>query len=332
MVHLRVDVGIEPVLAGGGLVPCGGWLLLGETNLDDALATLESVLPGDNQTQWRTTLVWHHLTIHAKRQQGQRMHGFVHPQTFHIGPFQHAGADKWHGFGVGQRHEFDEFRVAQGFDLLDQLRHRVSNPRDHHGPTLDAAQAINPLFLCAELLQVLDGEFPWLLDQALDIHCPRRGLQRMGIFRRVAFVGAELVKVVVGGGVLVVSELLHGCRPGHHRARTRQSDQFPGARGLGHGLTPGPGGKCCASDTAGQMPQHVAPLQIGLQRGDGAGRRMDEATVRSFDEHAVVLGKPKVGPDCQFLPTLRRSPGAHNNNHACWRDSRPRQAPRLHRQ
>jgi hypothetical protein len=63
----------------------------------------------------------------------ERVHGLVHAQALDIRPVQHARADERHVFGIGQRHELDELRVAQRLDLLDQLGQRVADP----GITID---------------------------------------------------------------------------------------------------------------------------------------------------------------------------------------------------
>ena len=41
-------------------------------------------------TQSPDAKIGKHLAVHAKREQGQRVHGLVHAQAFHIGPVQHS--------------------------------------------------------------------------------------------------------------------------------------------------------------------------------------------------------------------------------------------------
>src|SRR3990167_7629800 len=72
VVHIGVHIGIEAILVGSRFVPGGTRLLLGEADLDDALAALETVLPRHHQTHGRTVLLGQHFAIHAKTQQRQR--------------------------------------------------------------------------------------------------------------------------------------------------------------------------------------------------------------------------------------------------------------------
>jgi hypothetical protein len=53
-------------------------LFVGKADFDQALAALEAVFPRHHQTQGRAVLLGQGFAIHAKRQQGQWVHGFIH--------------------------------------------------------------------------------------------------------------------------------------------------------------------------------------------------------------------------------------------------------------
>ena len=204
------------------------------------------------------------------------MHGFVHAQTLGIGPVEHARTHKRHGRFVSQRHKLDVFRAAQRLDALDQLGQRIAHPWNHHGPALDTAQAVDALFLGAELEQILNAVLSGFFDQTFDLHRPGRGLERVGVAYRVGFIGAELVEIVVAAGVLVAGQLFHGDRSGHRRLATRKRRQLAGARIDGQGFAPGPCRQRCTGSTAGQKSQHVAPVFIDRTRRDLGRQRVCE--------------------------------------------------------
>src|SRR5689334_13504339 len=63
MVHLWIDVGIEPVLTRVGDLPGISRLLGGEVDLDDGLHAFEAVLPWHDQAQWCAILVRQHPAV-----------------------------------------------------------------------------------------------------------------------------------------------------------------------------------------------------------------------------------------------------------------------------
>src|ERR1039458_7476214 len=56
MVHLRIDVGVEPVLGRIGHIPRGGRLAAHQADLDNRFDALEAVLPGQDHAHWRAIL------------------------------------------------------------------------------------------------------------------------------------------------------------------------------------------------------------------------------------------------------------------------------------
>src|SRR5207249_6402729 len=66
MIHLGIDVGVEPVLAGRRLVPGGLRLLAHEPDAHDRLRALEAVLPRNDDADRRPILVRQDAPVHAE--------------------------------------------------------------------------------------------------------------------------------------------------------------------------------------------------------------------------------------------------------------------------
>jgi len=273
VIHLGVHVGVKTVFLGSRLVPSCRRLLVGKANLDEALGALEPIFPRYDDAHRRAVLLRQHFAVHAKSEQRQRVHGFVQPQAFDVRPLQHARIHARHGDLVGQRHKFHVFRATERFHTLDQLDQRVTHPGNHHGPALDTAQAVNAVFLSGELEQFVQAELARLLDQALDAHAPRVRLERVGIARRVGFVGAKLIEVVVAGGIFIRSRLFHGDRTQHLGGHARQRRQFAWMLCRRQCAPPGPGGQGGAGSACRQAAQQHAPFFVhALRRNLGRNR------------------------------------------------------------
>ncbi len=205
------------------------------------------------------------------------MVGLVDAQALHIRPVQHAAADARHLLLVGQRDELDILGVAGRLDLLDDLGEGVADPRDHHRPALDAAQAVDPLLQRRQLEQRVQVQGHRLFHLALDAHRPRPWLERAGVLRRVALVGAELVEVVVAGGVLVGGLLVHGRVGGIELGRQL------GIEPLGEGLAAGHLDQAGAGGAAhGELLDETAARLEHRARGD-VGRQYQ--SIGTFDQH-----------------------------------------------
>ena len=277
MIDVGVHVRVKTIFLRGRFDPGGDGHFFDKANLHQTLAALETVLPWHDQAHGRTVLLGQNFAVHAKGQQGQWVHGLVQAQAFDIGPVQTAGAHTGHGFGIGLGHEFDEFGVAGGLDFADQFHQRIAHPRDHHGPAFHAAHAVNPLFHGTEFEQVFQGVFARPLDQTLDLDRPGAGLQGVRMPRRIGFVVAKFVKVVVAAGVFVGRDFVDRHRARHRRRRRSQSRQHPRLGGLGQGLPIGPTCSGQAGRSQGQAPDDVAALQVHALRRDLMAQRMDKA-------------------------------------------------------
>src|SRR5208337_3155963 len=84
MVDVRIHVRIKAVFAGGGLLPGVQRLAAGEADADDRLGALESVLPWNHDAERSAVLIRQYLAVHAKTEQGERMHGLVHAETLDV--------------------------------------------------------------------------------------------------------------------------------------------------------------------------------------------------------------------------------------------------------
>eukprot|EP01136_Pigoraptor_vietnamica_P026025 Opistho-1_new@80611 len=234
MRDLRVDVGIEAVFLRRGHVPGGARLLVGEADLHQRLAALEAVLPGHHQAQRRAILVGQHLAVHAEGQQGQRVHGLVHAQAFHVRPVEHIGVQAGHLLVVGQGHELHVPGTTLRLHLLDQLGQRIAHPGNHHRPAFDTAKTVDALLHRTELEQRIQVEVARLVHQAFDCDGPGPRLERLGCGDRVGLVGAELVVVVVAAGIAVRRGLFHRGGARHAGRAARQGCELarPGRAGL----------------------------------------------------------------------------------------------------
>ena len=196
-----------------------------------------------------------HRPVQADGEDRQRVHGFVQPQPLDVRPVEHGLPLAGHLPGVEQRGELDEPGPGVRLGPVDQRPKREPDPRNHHRPAFDAAQAVDALLEGLRLHQVIEREVP--LPAALAVHPngPRTRPKRPGIPRGRRLVGSELVEVVVGRDVFVgrprlaraegtrhdVGQAVGALRIGDERvgAGNREPDRRqPGGR---HELAPAPG-------------------------------------------------------------------------------------------
>src|SRR3546814_9329743 len=102
-----------------------------------------------------------------------------------------------HFLGADHRLEGHVFRASERIDLVEEGGKRKPEPRDHHRPSLDAAQSVGAV-LEWQLHQFLYAELLRLADQAIDLHRPRQWFEVLRILRGVALSGSELVEIIVG--------------------------------------------------------------------------------------------------------------------------------------
>src|SRR5262245_19703029 len=85
-----------------------------------------------------------------------------------------------------------------------------SSPRNNHGPRLNAAHPINPIFRCDTLDQIIEVVSRGHLAHAFNLDRPRLWFEILGVSSGIVFVSAEFVIVVVTGDLFECVRLL--CR------------------------------------------------------------------------------------------------------------------------
>src|SRR5262245_64110662 len=98
--------------------------------------------------------------------------------------------------------------LGRRLDLLDQIRQRKPDPRNHHRPGLDAAMAIDALLERFTPEDVLEIHHARLVALTFNGDLPGRSREFPGMRQRVTLVEAELVKIVVTTDVIPRVELL----------------------------------------------------------------------------------------------------------------------------
>ena len=244
VVVVWVDVGVEAVFLAVGFVPGGLGLLVGEVEADDGLGGFESVLPRDDYADGSTVLIGQDLAVATKGEEGEWVHGFVHAQAFAVGPVV-TGGFVGHDFAVVVGEELDVLGAGEGLAEVDELGEGVAVPRNDHGPGFDTPEAIDARLERAIVDEVVDVDGLGLLDHSRDLNGPGACLEAVGVVRRVRFVGAVLVEVVIAGrlseGGLRVGE---GVFAGDGLELIGGVDRGRGIDEIGDGA----GGECCGSN------------------------------------------------------------------------------------
>ena len=102
-----------------------------------------------------------------------------------------------HLLGIEIALEGDEFGLGRGLDELDEIAKGKTDPGNNDGPGFDAAMAIDAFLERGDFQDFVHGELAGLFDFALDGDRPRGGVEVLGVFRRIAFIGSEFVEIVV---------------------------------------------------------------------------------------------------------------------------------------
>src|SRR5215471_988191 len=213
MIDVRIHVRVEAVLAGIRVVPRRVRHLVDEADADDRLDVLEPVLPRHHEADRRAVLVHQRLAVEPDGEERQRVHRLVHAQPFGVWPVEAAFGQARHLLRAEHGLELDEARLRLRIGALDHGGERKADPRDHHRPRFDAAEAIDALLEFGGLDDVVERVVAGLVAEAVDLHRPRRGLELPRVLRRVAFADPEFVVVVVARDLL---ELVQRLGRRHH--------------------------------------------------------------------------------------------------------------------
>ena len=236
MINGRVDVRVEAVLLRGGRVPGRLRLLAHEGDPYDRLRALEAILPWNDHPDRGAILVRQHLAIHPEREQRERMKCLVEAEPLRVGPVEAGETQElWllgrELLGIEERREGDERRRAERLDPFEEGGERIADPGNDHRPRLDTAERIDALLEGRQLQQVVDVEAGGLAHEAAHLHRPGPRVQEVAEPRRVVLVHAELVKVVVGRGLVEPVGRLRGAPPRVAQSRERPARRRDGSRG-----------------------------------------------------------------------------------------------------
>ena len=133
--HVRVDVGVKAVPRRILLDPRRTWHLVGQANPHDRLRPLEPVLPRHDESNGRAILIEQRLAVQSDREQRQRVHRLVEPQTLPVRPVQPSvGAP---GISFGRRTVVNSTKAALP---VGSTRFRIdASGTPTHGITIDHA-------------------------------------------------------------------------------------------------------------------------------------------------------------------------------------------------
>src|SRR5215213_2570618 len=129
------------------------------------------------------------------------MHRFIETESFDIRPVEDSGTLIGHPVRIEQSLKRHIARRGRWLNLLEQFMQRKSDPRDHHGPTLDTSETINSLFerKLQQLIKIKNLRF---IDKPVHRHRPRPRNKAFRSISNATLRRIELVKVViVGNGV-----------------------------------------------------------------------------------------------------------------------------------
>ena len=159
----------------------------------------------------------------------------------------------------------DVLRAGRRSEPAQHVGQRHPQPRDHHRPALDAAQPVGAFFLRHAGEQLVERGRSRLRAVAAHRDRPPARLQGLLRLRGVELAGAELVEVVVAGGVLPGGQ-------GLVRVEThpRQRGRHPGARRRGR-LGLGAAGQA-QRGRRGECRQQPSAIAMHDLVGDLAGR------------------------------------------------------------
>ena len=154
-----------------------GGCLFSERDADDRFDAFEAVLPRYDQAHGGSILRWHDFPESAHRHNGERVHGFVDPQSLYVWPIEGRATLAWHLLRVVQCLECNVFGAGVWLQSLEDGSERHADPRDYHRPRLDATEPIQAFFHLGGFYEVLVGVLAWLVALARNLHSPRLGLK-----------------------------------------------------------------------------------------------------------------------------------------------------------
>ena len=107
-----------------------------------------------------------------------------------------------HASGVEEGFKGDVFGAGEGADFFEEFGEGVAGPGDDHGPSLDAAHAVDTFFGGGDFEEVVEVEGFGVGDQAANFDFPAGGFEVGGGGGDAFFGEVEFVEVIVIGDVV----------------------------------------------------------------------------------------------------------------------------------
>lgn len=98
---------------------------------------------------------------------------------------------------TGLKSFWEPLRIHFQGRKIHSVKPQEPDPRNHHGPRLNAAHPVNPLLRRRDFQEVVERENFRLVDQAFDRNRPAVGLEVRRLHRDLLLVRGELVEIVV---------------------------------------------------------------------------------------------------------------------------------------
>lgn len=93
-------------------------------------------------------LAWEGVAVDTGAEEGEFVHGFIHPQAFVVWPGEVGLSDNaGHLFVIFSGDKADEFGRVFGVDGFEDFVQLDACPGDIHGPGFDAAETVGAFFL-----------------------------------------------------------------------------------------------------------------------------------------------------------------------------------------
>ena len=135
MIHVRIHIGRKPDPFGADMFHVLTGCLSVKREADDSFGALESVFPRHDDSQRRPVLVRQRSAIHSEAKQCERMHRFIHPQSFAYRHSSTLPALSRHLLRVQDSCELHELSPIRRIRSLDQFAQGKAHPWHHASTT-----------------------------------------------------------------------------------------------------------------------------------------------------------------------------------------------------
>ena len=129
------------------------------------------------------------------------MHRLIQTQTFDIRPRERSAFLTTHFLGPQQSFKCHIFSTALRIGLCNQIRKLKPNPRHDHRPRFHTTEPVDALFERHIFQDIFQRIIARVVDQSTNFHRPGIRRQRPCIFRRITFIRAKFVKIIISSYV-----------------------------------------------------------------------------------------------------------------------------------